>query len=221
MLVGYNCQALPSTRPITTILDDLHPDSLILQGSSVAPRRDPRTGTLQQRWYESRNGYDIWHWTRNAATSARDLGGLVFAARHRRIRGIKPILYQPTDCKMQGRAALIRFRKSGHFDICFVMLYLPSPRGPDARCLYDGLLTWTEETLAIIGSRCRMVGMTDANARLASVPLQNDHGDVIVGTSDAVHVFRRQTCRQSILTGLEQVVIRGREDYECDIALIC
>ena len=133
---------------------------------------------------------------------------------------------------MQGRIALIRYRKSGHFDLGFVMLYLPSPRGPDARCLYDGLLTWTEETLAIIGSRCRTVGMTDANTRLGSVPLQTDHGEIfwleqmmqqqrVTTQEDSVHFFKQQTYRQSIRFGLEQVVIRGREDYDYDIALIC
>lgn len=193
--VSYNCQALTARRPLETILTELSPDLLGLQGTRRAPpyvpeRRPEHRPAVEQ---QSVQGYRVWRWARPFSASATDPRGVSLAIRSKRC-GSHPRITtdQPCDVDLQGRAGYVRIRASGQCDFACIVLYLPCGSSMFVRRVYSQLLEWAAFKLASLPARCSPVVFADANARLGSHPVDNASGEVQIGTYGAKKTAKQQ-----------------------------
>ena len=186
LAITYNCQCLTDPTRLQSLQRELHPDIMGLQGTRLAPRRDPVTGKKEVHWNQIRGKYQTWNWSRAAATAVTDPSGVSISLRLRRcLRGMKAESQTPRDERLQGRVGCVRWKKPGIIDMACAVVYLPGGQRAADRAVYAACLGWVRETFAALPKRCTELVLIDANTHVGAVPVQNAFGDFLIGVTRA------------------------------------
>lgn len=170
--ITYNCQALPSHRPLSFVLQKLPGDIIALQGTGSQWGWPVRRGR-QSSYVKNIAEFSVYVWPCNlqSAMISRQCGVILaikreFLPKKAVIRVVAP----PEE--LEGRIGGLRVRLRSGPDFNIYNLYFPPPSYPNSAAISSRMTKWLEEELHKLPSRTNPFLITDANARLGTTCLR-------------------------------------------------
>lgn len=179
--VSYNVQALPPSRPLSYVLNQLNSDIIALQGTgsrwNFAQRQQG-----QQCFTQNVGAYHVYIWPFNVHSPYVNKScGMILALRRSIFPGKSVCRIYEVDEDLEGRAAAMRLRLRSGIDFTLLNVYCPPPSSPMTFWIACRLWNWASSITQSLPQRSIPMLFTDANSRLGKTSLRTPDGYLLVG----------------------------------------